>query len=78
MRLQKHEREALRAIREVAGQYGVEARTITRGRHPRKVVLSRAGRRAVISLPSSPDDPVWAVRVAVRQARRACVAMARG
>lgn len=70
--LRKHEREAVQAIREVADHHGVSVAVIRRGRHPIKAVLSGEQGVRTIGLPGSPRDPVWAVRVARKQAEQAC------
>lgn len=70
---QKHEREALVAIREVADSHGVQASVIRR--NSVKVVLTGARGRHVIGLPASPRDPAWAVVVARKEAVAACRAI---
>lgn len=74
MKLQKHEREAVQAIREVAVRHDCQVELIRRGKHPCKIVLTRSARRGreTPGIPGSPGDPVWAVKVAVNQAERAC------
>lgn len=75
MKLQKHERQAVRLIRAVAKRHGITARVIQRGRHPCKVELVGPGGREVVGMPSSPADEDWAVKVAVWQAEDACSAI---
>lgn len=74
MKLQKHEREGVLAIERVARRENCQARLIRRGSHSATVILTKVGvaGRQTIKLPSSPGDPVWAVRVAAAQAKKAC------
>lgn len=72
MKLQKHEREAIRAIKAVAKAAGVSTRLFKRGRHPTKIEFVGVRGRATLPLPSSPGDATWAVRLAEEQARVIC------
>lgn len=74
--LQKHERDAVKAIYDTAARHGVKAKTISRGRHPVKVILEGKSGRHVIGIAGSPRDPHWCVRVARKQAEQACARIA--
>ncbi|PZR75162.1 MAG: hypothetical protein DI537_45290 [Stutzerimonas stutzeri] len=80
MGLQKHEKQAVAAMIEAATEYGVDARPgeIRNNKHPTSVVFEYQGNRVTISVPSSPRDKTWCVRVAGKKAKAVCRDLASG
>lgn len=78
--MQKHEKDAVAGIIEVAIQFGITAQVgkPRNNRHPTVVILQTGDNRVTLSLPSSPRDRTWTVMVAQKKAKSLCEAMSQG
>lgn len=74
MKLQKHESESVAAMIEVAQDHGLAAEQgrARNTRHPINVCITHGAQHVTISIPSSPKDRTWCVRLARKIATKVC------